>query len=363
MRITSDGMFLLGTTTGRTIAGISPRLGIESISSATRSMAIAYNENNLVGPVVSMSKSRGSAAGGLTTVQAGDNLGTLVFSGTDGTNTIESAYIGAQVDGTPGQNDMPGRLVFSTTADGSAIPTERMRITSSGNVGIRTNNPTTPLDIFKTFTDDGTALHVKTAGTTANKVIYGQKIEALYDGTSSTLYGLDIVVSKSNGGVNSVFGINVAASHDRTAGATGNSYYGGRFLINGPASASSATNLAYYGIYTEASGATSDEVSSVYGVYAKATGPSRVIGIFSEVSGGTQNFAGIFMGGNVGIGTSSPDPSAKLDVASTTQGFLPPRMTTTQRDAIASPALGLTVYATDTDQLCFKRVAGWYCFP
>ena len=119
------------------------------------------------------------------------------------------------------------------------------------------------------------------------------------------------------GGVNSVFGINVAASHDRTAGATGNSYYGGRFLINGPASASSATNLAYYGIYGEANGASSGEVSSVYGVYAKATGPSSVIGIFSEVSGGTQNFAGIFMGGNVGVGTQTP--TSKLHVVGDAQ--------------------------------------------
>ena len=44
------------------------------------------------------------------------------------------ARIDAFVDGTPGSNDMPGRLEFSTTADGAASPTERMRIDSSGNV-------------------------------------------------------------------------------------------------------------------------------------------------------------------------------------------------------------------------------------
>ena len=48
-----------------------------------------------------------------------------------------------------------------------------------------------------------------------------------------------------------------------------------------------------------------------------------------------------------GIGTTNPAASAKLDITSTTQGFLPPRMTTTQRDAISSPATGLTVYCTD----------------
>ena len=50
---------------------------------------------------------------------------------------------------------------------------------------------------------------------------------------------------------------------------------------------------------------------------------------------------------NVGIGTNSPNASAVLDASSTTQGFLPPRMTYAQRNAIVSPAAGLIVYCTD----------------
>lgn len=49
----------------------------------------------------------------------------------------------------------------------------------------------------------------------------------------------------------------------------------------------------------------------------------------------------------IGIGTVSPDNSAILDISSTTQGFLAPRMSTAQRLAITSPASGLTVYDTD----------------
>ncbi|MBK8053559.1 MAG: tail fiber domain-containing protein [Saprospiraceae bacterium] len=52
-------------------------------------------------------------------------------------------------------------------------------------------------------------------------------------------------------------------------------------------------------------------------------------------------------GGNVGIGTTAPAPSAVLDLASTTQGFLPPRMTEVQIDAIATPAEGLILFCTD----------------
>lgn len=48
-----------------------------------------------------------------------------------------------------------------------------------------------------------------------------------------------------------------------------------------------------------------------------------------------------------GIGTSNPDASAALEIKSTTQGFLPPRMTEVQRDAISTPAAGLMVWCTD----------------
>ncbi len=61
-------------------------------------------------------------------------------------------------------------------------------------------------------------------------------------------------------------------------------------------------------------------------------------------------FAGIFTAhaqNNVGINTNTPDASAALDISSTTQGVLVPRMTKAQRDIIATPATGLLVYQTD----------------
>ena len=50
-----------------------------------------------------------------------------------------------------------------------------------------------------------------------------------------------------------------------------------------------------------------------------------------------------------GIGTTTPNASAKLDVYATNKGFLPPRMTKVERDAIVAPAAGLLIYQTDGD--------------
>lgn len=61
----------------------------------------------------------------------------------------------------------------------------------------------------------------------------------------------------------------------------------------------------------------------------------------------------------IGIGTT-PDPSAILDASSTTKGFLPPRMTSAQRDGIVSPALGLTIFNTTTNCLQWYDGTGWY---
>jgi hypothetical protein len=59
----------------------------------------------------------------------------------EGNNTLEkAASIRAEVDGTPGTTDMPGRLIFSTTADNANTTTERLRITSGGNLRLGLNS-------------------------------------------------------------------------------------------------------------------------------------------------------------------------------------------------------------------------------
>lgn len=67
----------------------------------------------------------------------------------------------------------------------------------------------------------------------------------------------------------------------------------------------------------------------------------------------------ITSGGSVGIGTISPTSTALLELSSDAKGFLPPRMTTAQRNAITSPATGLVVFNTSVQSLEVKSSSGW----
>lgn len=110
-------------------------------------------------------------------------------------------------------------------------------------------------------------------------------------------------------------------------------------------------------------------------------GTTRRISFSNTVTIGTVVSAGIDVGitfttnsnerlritenGSIGIGTASPNPSAKLHIDSTTQGVLVPRMTASQRTAISGPATGLLVYQTDgIDQgfYFYHSTKGWVGF-
>jgi hypothetical protein len=76
---------------------------------------------------------------------------------------------------------------------------------------------------------------------------------------------------------------------------------------------------------------------------------------------GTNNAEAIRIdtSGNVGIGTASPSASAILDAQSTTKGVRFPNMTTTQKNAVSSPAAGLVVFDTTLAKLCVYSGSAW----
>jgi hypothetical protein len=135
-RIDSSGRLLVGTSTSITTL-IAAGLQVQS-TGANAYTSIGRWDNNAANPGLIFNKSRGGSVGTFGIVQSGDSLGEVSFTGDDGSAFVYAARIQAQVDGTPGTNDMPGRLVFSTTADGASSPTERMRITNAGDLNYGT---------------------------------------------------------------------------------------------------------------------------------------------------------------------------------------------------------------------------------
>jgi hypothetical protein len=141
MRISGTGNILINQTSA--LAGVPVSVEMSGNGSSTPTLQASYNvyanhgaANTTWRGYYVFHRSRGTTSGSVTAVAADDYLGTIRWNGTDGTGEIIAAEINAMVDGTVGTNDMPTRLTFSTTADGGSGPTERLRITNSGQVRV-----------------------------------------------------------------------------------------------------------------------------------------------------------------------------------------------------------------------------------
>ena len=156
--------------------------GIFQINGTTNaSMALKRSTDNATEPSIVLAKSRGSADSP-TVVNSNDILGGVRFAGYDGSDYVtQGASILCAVDGTPGSNDLPGRLVFNTTADGASTPSERVRITSSGNVGVGENSPQQRLHVSSTAS---TYIQVQNTGDSVN-AYYGVDTAGAWAGSST----------------------------------------------------------------------------------------------------------------------------------------------------------------------------------
>jgi hypothetical protein len=200
-RIDSSGRLLVGTSSA------SNNLRLDQKFAVTSTGAGNYGGVNLTSycgtgedacSVLDFQRSRGTTDGSLTSVADGDNLGYLAWRGSDGTSFVNAAYIFAEVDGIPGANDMPGRLVFSTTADGASSPTERMRISNAGNVGINATPSTSYRLLAKTSSAIESALGTQgVTGDTATQSILVTK----FDNDTTTAQNF-IQFQVNNGGAN-----------------------------------------------------------------------------------------------------------------------------------------------------------------
>lgn len=121
-------------------------------------------------------------------------------------------------------------------------------------------------------------------------------------------------------------------------------------------------------------GGTSIQITGTYpnfGInFTGSTTGGTVSGDYLPLSGGTVTGGTVFQSGltantfyssgQVGVGTSNPNAAAIIEIASTTQGVLFPRMTKVQRDAITSVPIGLMLFVTDDNEgLYIYKTSGW----
>jgi hypothetical protein len=212
MRIDSSQRVLIGATSTRTVDGYNQHLLLEGAGITKSSFAMVTHTNDANGAYFYLSKARGTTIGGSTIVQDGDVSGAIVFTAADGTDmTSKVAQIQANVDGTPGSNDMPGSLQFYTTADGASSVTERMRIDDNGNV--RINNGA---GANFTVDDDNSRSLTVAAASNANAMYVAHS-----SGRGVGYFGYDgggdrLIIACDNGsGSNSIqFSVNAGSSSD-----------------------------------------------------------------------------------------------------------------------------------------------------
>jgi hypothetical protein len=198
--VNTDGRLIVGYT-----SYVGPIAGANNLaqflaSGSNYPATIGYTGASGAGARVSFVKNRSSNWSTRTAVVSGDALGELDFIGSDGTNFVRAALISAAVDGTPGTNDMPGRLVFSTTLDGSSAPTERMRIDSSGNVGIgKTPTAGRLLDVNGDAWFNGVRVGLGAGGVSSNTAVGDGALAFNTSGAGNNAFGRNALVSNTTG--------------------------------------------------------------------------------------------------------------------------------------------------------------------
>jgi hypothetical protein len=182
-RIDNSGRLLVGTSTARAFNTHNGSLQIDGDNYSESTVAIIANSNDANGAYLTFAKQRSGSSGGNTVVQNNDMIGELRFNAGDGTDCDSLAgLITCRVDGTPGVDDMPGRLVFSTTADGASNPTERFYLYSDGNVRAP--------GVYALTTAVAADVRVDSEGylyRSTSSIRYKKDVETLQDGYADTI--------------------------------------------------------------------------------------------------------------------------------------------------------------------------------
>ena len=275
-------------STGQTIVG-------DSVTQLTTSSERPFQVHSINGPKIAIGRND-------TSISDGNTIGGIEFYGNDNNGTfVNTASIIVDADGAHGDNDKPTRMLFYTTADGGSSATERLRITSGGDVGIGDNNPSIRLTVVDSGTEnlvrlgrsDGSSHGSHTVNIKTSKDFYHNfKMEAssydldCYNGSSM----IDALSIDTNGQV-------VVQSGDLRFGSAGSG------IVLGNTSNADANTLDDYeeGTFTPTLGATSSDptVSSYSGQTGRYTKIGNVVNLFLFLDIGAGNITAAGSGDGV----------------------------------------------------------------
>jgi hypothetical protein len=318
------------TTPALTVAGTSG--GIPYFSSGTTwatSAALAANSIVLGGGA--------GAAPATTTTGTGVVTALGVNTGTAGAFVVNGGALGTPSSGTV--TNLTGTAsiningtVGATTANTGAFTS----ITASTTLGVTGTSTLTGVATL-------TANPVLSAGT-ANGVAYLNGSKSLTSGTGLVFDGTNLGVGVTPSAWGIVKAVQIGQSGAIISSAStidtylSSNYYtdgvNNKYISNGFATAYNLSTVGSFIWYIAPSGTAGNNISFTAAMVFNASG-------------------------NLGIGTTSPSASAILDAQSTTKGVRMPNMTTTQKNAISSPAAGLMVFDTTLSKLCVYSGAAW----
>jgi hypothetical protein len=260
-----------------------------------------------------------------TTTDAGFRLDVNGITRLNGNTSIGGGTAGARLD-VRAQGALSTDIAFRVR--NSADSANLVTVAGNGNVGIGTNTPLFNLDLlFNNSSTTPTGLNIKNTNTL---------------GRTSAIF----VNNNNEGGSFSTYGSSFSATPFRN-----------NFAVT-------ATKSLIFLSDSEIGSGGSSTISFITGGYNQ----SNALMILSNKNilintttddgfrldvNGTQRVQG-----KLSINTPT-EASSVMEVTSTTQGFLPPRMTTTQKNAIASPAAGLVVYDSTLGKLCVRTASAW----
>lgn len=207
----------------------------------------------------------------------------------------------------------------------------------------------------------GTGLLSNVLNTGAGTITSGRALNGIIQnsstGTIATAIGAAGQTNNiSTGTITEARGISGAVSN--TGNGTYTTAYGAKVtFVNTGTTSKIVTGYGFYSTAITQSGGAS--IDNLYGAYL-SDWSSYSANSYNLYSAGAT--ARNYIEGKLGVGVTANDAAAKVQIDSTTQGFLPPRMTTTQRDAISAPPRGLQIYNTTTDQMNYYNGTSWVAF-